>query len=177
MNGSIEVNSIANKGCTFIVHIPCRYQNPAGEKQAATENEIINIQRSNVLRVLVVEDNPVNQMVLKGLLKKQGYEVNTADNGVQAVAWIKSNPVDAVLMDCQMPVMDGFQATREIRQLTDSIASVPIIAVTANAMSQDRERCLEAGMNDYTSKPIDAKALNKKIIYWVNTVNRDQKAG
>ena len=133
--------------------------------------------RASVLRVLVVEDNPVNQMVLKGLLTKQGYDVSTADNGAKAVEWVKANPVDAILMDCQMPVMDGFQATREIRQLPEPAASIPIIAVTANAMSQDRERCLAAGMNDYTSKPIDAKTLNKKIIYWVNVIGRGQKAG
>lgn len=76
-----------------------------------------------------------------------------------------------------MPVMDGFEATRQIRALATPLHCVPIIAVTANAMSQDRERCLEAGMNDYLSKPIDTKTLHKKIIYWVNTAPRSQKAG
>lgn len=174
MHGSIDVKAEENKGATFTVHIPCRYVLPTSE---TVEAEPHVISRAAVLRVLVVEDNPVNQMVLKGLLKKQGFDVSTADNGAQAVEWVKENPVDAILMDCQMPIMDGFQATREIRQLPEPAASVPIIAVTANAMSQDRERCLSAGMNDYTSKPIDARTLNKKIIYWANVNARGQKAG
>lgn len=174
MHGSIEVKSEENKGTTFTVHIPCHYVVPAPEM---AEAEPIAMPRTAALRVLVVEDNPVNQMVLKGLLKKQGFDVSTADNGAQALAWVKKNPVDIILMDCQMPIMDGFQASREIRQLPEPTASVPIIAVTANAMSQDRERCLAAGMNDHTCKPIDARLLNKKIIYWANVNARAQKAG
>lgn len=178
MHGSIDVDSREHLGCTFTIHIPCRYQTAEQTAEPAQETaDIAKLPRAHSLHVLVVEDNPVNQMVLKGLLRKQGYEVSTVDNGAQAVEWLRHNAADAVLMDCQMPVMDGFTATRMIRQLPEPIANVPIIAVTANAMSQDKERCLNAGMDDYTVKPIDAKSLNKKIIYWVNTGHRNTRAG
>lgn len=173
LGGAIDVESTPGKGTTFTVHIPCHRQ-PA----VAEEADVVAPERSPAsLRILVVEDNPVNQLVLKGLLQKQGYSVVTADNGIQAVQLVQSTPVDAILMDCQMPELDGFEATRQIRALPLPVSKVPIIAVTANAMSQDRERCVEAGMNDYTSKPIDARALNKKIIYWVNLPGKTQKAG
>ncbi len=178
LHGSIDVESTSGKGSTFTVHVPCRCETGLGDN--ADSAPTVNADSSKAapgLRVLVVEDNAVNQLVLKGLLKKQGFEVLTADNGAQAVEVVKSTALDAILMDCQMPVMDGFEATRQIRALPPAQSRIPIIAVTANAMSQDRERCMQAGMNDYTSKPIDAKQLNKKIIYWVNTSSRSQKAG
>lgn len=178
MHGSIDVESREQQGCTFTVHIPCRYQQADSPAEPMPDTaDITPLPRHQALHLLVVEDNPVNQMVLKGLLKKQGYEVSTADNGAAALEWLKHNSADAILMDCQMPVMDGFTATRAIRQLPEPFCSIPIIAVTANAMSQDRERCLNAGMDDYTVKPIDAKALNKKIIYWVNTGSRNARVG
>lgn len=121
----------------------------------------------NGKHVLVVEDNPVNQMVMKGKLKKQGANVIVADNGQIAVELIQQQPVDLVLMDCQMPVMDGFEATRAIRQLGGRYASVPIIAVTANAMSQDRDRCLASGMNDYLAKPVDVEQLWATLQKWL----------
>ncbi|HVK98673.1 MAG TPA: response regulator [Dongiaceae bacterium] len=173
MGGSIAVESALDRGTTFTVHVPCRHQAQGSENLTPALQE----RPPNSLRLLVVEDNPVNQLVLKGLLQKQGYTVMTADNGALAVELVSNMPVDAILMDCQMPVLDGFEATRQIRALPLPVSQVPIIAVTANAMSQDRERCLEAGMNDYTSKPIDARALNKKIIYWVNLPTKTQKAG
>lgn len=179
LHGSIDVESSMDRGSTFTVHVPCRCQVAGDQAEIAAvvsaENGPAKV--TSGLRVLVVEDNPVNQLVLKGLLKKQGFDVFTADNGAQAVELVKSTQLDVIMMDCQMPVMDGFEATRQIRALPSPGNQIPIIAVTANAMSQDRERCLQAGMNDYTSKPIDAKLLNKKIIYWVNTSPRSQKAG
>jgi len=120
--------------------------------------------------VLLVEDNPVNQLVAEGLLEDMGYVVTTADDGQQALDLLKTNRFDAVLMDCQMPVMDGFEATRQWRgyERKNGLVQLPIIALTANAVKGDRERCLEAGMSDYVTKPIDTKilsdVLSKKII-------------
>ena len=120
------------------------------------------------LTAMVVEDNPVNQMVLKGILKKLDFEVLTAENGQIAVDTLREKIVDVVLMDCQMPVMDGFQATREIRKLDNDNASVTIIAVTANAMAKDRDTCLQAGMNDYLSKPVKAHQIKQILGKWLN---------
>ena len=116
---------------------------------------------------LVVEDNKVNQLVLKTTLKKLGFTVISAINGEDGINKLSENDIDIILMDCQMPIMDGFEATRNIRQLTDVKSLVPIIAVTANAMSKDRDRCLQSGMNDYMSKPVSLDELKDKLLKWL----------
>ena len=122
------------------------------------------------LRVLLAEDNEINQLIACELLGKNGFECTVAANGVAAVAGVLKDAYDLVLMDCQMPEMDGFDATREIRKLEQSGQlsmqhgrRLPIIALTANALKGDRERCLEAGMDGYSTKPIDLKHLNATI--------------
>jgi two-component system, sensor histidine kinase and response regulator len=118
--------------------------------------------------LLVVEDNLVNQKVTILQLKKLGYAAHTVDNGQKAVEAVSHLPYALILMDCQMPVMDGFEATHAIRNI-DQISSrhTPIIAMTANAMKGDRERCLKAGMDDYLSKPVDPTTLLEKLRYWI----------
>ena len=118
------------------------------------------------LRVLLVEDNQVNQLLAQLLLRKAGHRVDVAGDGSEAVDAVRARPYDVVLMDVQMPVMDGLEATRRIRALPEPGKKLPIIAMTANAMSGDRERCLQSGMNDYISKPIDAADLLAKIAFW-----------
>ena len=120
-------------------------------------------------RILLVEDNDLNQEVAFELLNELGLDVTVADDGAQALEKIRQNPADhfaAVLMDMQMPVMDGLTATHEIRKIPQ-LARLPIIAMTANAMPQDRERCLSAGMNDYVAKPIDPELLAQALLRWV----------
>jgi signal transduction histidine kinase len=110
------------------------------------------------INVLIVEDNEVNQLVLKSLIKKMGYQSMSAQNGLEAVNLIKEQSFSIILMDCQMPVMNGFDATKEIRRLQKG-KPTPIIAVTANAMEGDRDRCLDAGMDDYLKKPVSMSRL------------------
>jgi signal transduction histidine kinase/CheY-like chemotaxis protein len=125
-------------------------------------------------KILIAEDNPVNQKVLVRLLQQRGHDVDAVGSGLLAVQAIRARPYDLVLMDCQMPEMDGFDATVAIRQLESErgtgIAArrTPIVAVTASATSRDRERCLEVGMDDYISKPIDIVGLDLTLARWLS---------
>lgn len=120
------------------------------------------------LRILLVEDNPVNQRVASATLKRWGIHPDIANHGVEAIAMSGESHYDVILMDCQMPELDGFDATVLIRsrEASESITRVPIIALTANAMDGDRERCLEAGMDDYLPKPLRADALRAALEKW-----------
>jgi PAS domain S-box-containing protein len=118
-------------------------------------------------KILLVEDNESNQEVALGLFEDSGFEVDIANNGIEALEKIKAYPYNIVLMDMQMPLMDGLTATREIRNNPD-FASLPIIAMTANAMEDDKEKCKLAGMNDHIAKPIDPDNLFSTIVKWIN---------
>jgi CheY-like chemotaxis protein len=122
-------------------------------------------------RVLLAEDNPVNQQVAAAFLQAGGLDVTLAENGLEAVEWVKKARFDVVLMDMQMPDMDGTQATRLIRKLPHC-AGLPIIAMTAAAMDSDRQECLAAGMNAHVAKPIDAEKLVKTLLEWVSPVGQ-----
>jgi len=124
------------------------------------------------LKLLLAEDNKVNQMLAVALLRKRGYDVTVADNGDQAVELVKRGDFDLVLMDVQMPKMDGFEATAAIRDWESQPGKrLPIIAVTAHAMAGDRQRCLDAGMDDYVSKPIEPEELEAAIRRWTGELS------
>ena len=118
-------------------------------------------------RVLVVEDNPVNQLVAVGLLEALGYTARTAEDGVEALEALQQEPFDAVLMDVQMPRMDGYTATRAIRTAENGGERLPVIAMTASAVEGERERCLAAGMDDFLTKPVDPSALAAVLDLWM----------
>jgi CheY-like chemotaxis protein len=120
----------------------------------------------NGARVLLVEDNVVNQRVGRLMLEKLGCRVDIAANGLEAVDMVRHLPYDLVFMDCQMPEMDGFEATIEIRRRQEGPHRLPIVAMTANVLQGDRERCFEAGMDDYLSKPIDRAGLRRTLEQW-----------
>jgi len=125
-------------------------------------------QRKQGMRLLLAEDNTINQKLAVALLQKAGYSVDAVETGVQALEKVKVIPYSAVLMDVQMPEMDGFEATQRIREWErERGLHIPIIAMTAHAMQGDRERCLEAGMDDYVSKPIEPKVLFNVLDRWV----------
>ncbi|MBV9266453.1 MAG: response regulator [Acidobacteriaceae bacterium] len=115
-------------------------------------------------RILMAEDNVINQRVGKLILQRAGFTVDLVSDGNEALEAHRSNPYDVILMDCQMPTMDGFEASRSIRDL--DIPQPAIIAVTANALVGEREKCLAAGMNDYLSKPFQAEQLVSLVRKW-----------
>lgn len=127
----------------------------------------INVEHRNQTRILIVEDNAVNQRLARAMLKRAGFKPEVANHGEEALEMLSKMPFDAVLMDCQMPVMDGFTATRAIRKREQRTGNhIPVIAMTANAMEGDEERCLESGMDAYLSKPINADLLYRTLDDW-----------
>jgi PAS domain S-box-containing protein len=160
MNGRLEMESEPGHGTSFRIFVTLPVTAEQLGLRRTAEERILPAKRR--LRILLAEDNSINQKVAVLLLGKMGHEVHVASNGEQAVLAVSSNVYDLVLMDCQMPVMDGYAATRAIRQLNLS-HRLPIIAMTANAMPEDRQRCAEAGMDDYVSKPISIARLQNAI--------------
>ena len=132
---------------------------PLDQKPAATHSH------EQPLRILMAEDNPINQRVGKLILQRAGFPIDLVADGNEAIEAHRAHPYDLILMDCQMPSMDGFEASRQIRQLTQP--QPVIIAVTANALVGERERCLNAGMDDYLSKPFQAEQLVAVVKKWV----------
>ena len=176
LGGHIGVHSQVNVGSTFWLTLPLVASQSATSTRAATpavEAEVLNsagtLTRTDSapVRILLVEDNKVNQRVATSLLNKLGYEVELAVNGAEAVKLCEQSSYAAVLMDCQMPVMDGFEASQQIRA-KHSAAELPIIALTARAMVEDEQRCRDAGMNDYLSKPVDILRLRETLERWAD---------
>jgi CheY-like chemotaxis protein len=128
-------------------------------------------------RILLVEDNEINQQVAKEILEGAGLIVTIANNGQEAVDAVKTAVYDVVLMDVQMPVMDGYTASREIRNLKSEIRNIPIIAMTANAMAGDEDKSLAAGMNGHATKPIDPDQLFAALLKWIKPAERQAAAG
>ena len=120
--------------------------------------------------ILLVEDNEINQEIACMLLESKGLSVDIANHGGEALLMVKANTYDLILMDMQMPVMDGLEATRCIRQL-DCGQSIPIVAMTANAFEDDQRNCIEAGMNSFLAKPIDPDVLYRELAHWLPQKN------
>jgi signal transduction histidine kinase/DNA-binding response OmpR family regulator len=137
-------------------------------QEVITQYRLAEVEAESRPRVLVVEDHIVNQRVAVRLLEKLGCRVDLATHGKEAVEMLQQFPYDLVFMDCQMPEMDGFTATRAIRQWQGNVQHTPIIAMTANAMQEDREACFAAGMDDYVAKPIDTATLRAVLSRWLD---------
>lgn len=161
MGGQLRGESREGLGSTFTLEIPLAL---ASSPPARLVDE--SMMQNNGGRILLVEDNPVNQSVIEAMLRSLGFEVTLAMDGAQAVDLVELQPFAAVLMDCRLPHMDGFEATRRIRLLAQA-EQLPIIALTASALQGDRERCLAAGMNDYLSKPFKRTDLQRILARWL----------
>ncbi len=163
MGGAIEVKSEYGEGSEFLIELPLRARDFGCLTETETNEKTANDSDEGVVgihaRVLLVEDNPVNQRVAAKLLERLGVTVTLANDGSEALAAVQRESFDAILMDCQMPVMDGFETTKAIRRLEGPAAKTPIIALTANAMVGDEDSCIEARMNGYLSKPVSSKKL------------------
>jgi two-component system, sensor histidine kinase and response regulator len=173
MGGRIGAHGRPGSGSTFWFTLPFAQRSEAtGTNKALTldtrcPQSAIDSAGSGRVRVLVVEDHAVNRMLATRLLKKFGCEVEIAENGLVACEQTARKPYDLVFMDCQMPEMDGFEATRTIRSRElETGRHLPIVALTANAMSEDRERCLDAGMDDYIPKPYSAADFERTLSRW-----------
>lgn len=161
MNGRIEVQSERGKGTTFSVYLTFPIidkKQELLEEKKNNSNEVV----LTGLRLLLVEDNELNAEIAKEIMTRRGIQVELASNGEECLKILEKKPdyyYDAILMDVQMPVMNGYETTREIRSKTWSYASVPIIAVTANAFEEDKQKALQSGMNDFIAKPIEIPKL------------------
>jgi len=164
MGGKLRGESREGLGSTFTLEMPLALAAPAQAPLPGAVREQRPLTGSE--RVLLVEDNPVNQNVIEAMLRSLGLEVSVAADGIQAVEQVSQQPFAAILMDCRLPNLDGYEATQRIRLLPNGI-HVPIIALTANALQGDRERCMAAGMDDYLSKPLRRTELQRALQRWL----------
>ena len=161
MGGEVGVDSTPGKGSTFWVAVDCGMADSTvlPLPEAGTRSRLLTLPGERRLHLLVVEDNQVNQVVICSMLRSAGHECEVAKDGRDAITTVQKHDYDGVLMDIQMPVIDGVEATQRIRKLGDQYQRLPIIALTANAMAGDEEHYLGLGMNDYVPKPIDPDRL------------------
>ncbi len=167
MGGAIGCDSHVERGSTFWFTMPMATSpvRPAPPRSPADDGgPIARVRRQG--RILVVEDNRTNQLLATHMLSRLGFEVEIADDGNEGVRRVRETPYDLIFMDCHMPELDGYGATRAIRRLASPAGQTPIVALTASVFVEDRQRCFDAGMNDFLTKPIDREELRRTLDRW-----------
>jgi PAS domain S-box-containing protein len=174
MGGSLQVESMPGTGTTFLICVPvqevCTAERSTPGMQLESRQQITV---SGPLHILLAEDNIVNQTMIKVGLERKGHSVAVVGTGLEALQALKEDMFDCVLMDIQMPEMDGLEALRHIRSGKGGKADIPVIAMTAHAFRDDREKFLASGMDGYISKPVDLTTLESRILAWIRTPSRD----
>ncbi|MEM9378355.1 MAG: response regulator [Planctomycetota bacterium] len=183
MLGDLDVDSVPGAGSVFSFTIPLAgstleavARESRCDARAASPYAALSCGGAGRHRILVAEDNPTNRLVVRKMLERIGYEPVLVENGLEAVEALRGSSFCAVLMDCQMPVLDGYEATQQIRRLEGPAGQTPIIALTAHAMDGDEMRCLTSGMDDYLSKPVAPGDLADMLGKWVR-VDDDRRSG
>lgn len=162
MDADIEMISTPGEGTQFKVNWVCGYEYQNTAISADAPQNILSGKK-----ILIVEDNPINQMLVTNIVKRWNMTAITANNGVECLNELQRQSIDIVLMDLQMPIMDGYEASKQIR-LNPEFATLPIIALTANNFQEDKDRCFDVGMNDFLSKPVSLNILKEKISAWLS---------
>ena len=175
MNGSIEVKSEFGRGSCFSFNVLVDLQDETAEKPDDISMDLLMLKNKHAkqllagARILLVEDNQLNVDLVKGLINSDEIIIDVAENGQVALDRIANTQYDAILMDCQMPVMNGYEATRRIRENSSySVSKLPVIAMTANVLNSDIEKVLEAGMNDHIGKPVNVDILFRTLLKWIH---------
>ncbi|MBF0127255.1 MAG: response regulator, partial [Magnetococcales bacterium] len=166
MGGEIEVESVPDLGSTFQVDLPF-HRAVAFQVDKRDPVDTVSLRFREGVRLLLVEDDPINQAVIKGMLQRYCQRIDVAHNGQVALKKLAQESYDLVLMDCQLPEMDGYTACRTFRKSEVAGRRLPVIALTANAMQGDREKCLDAGMDDYLSKPVKGHEILAMVARWL----------
>ena len=170
MGGTIAVESVYEKGTAFSFMLPFEYPDldaEAEETEKLSEDDLTDrMSRIRGAQILVAEDNMANQLIITAILENSGFHVTVANNGKEALEQLENRSFDLVLMDIQMPVMDGFEATKEIRR-NEKWANLPVFAMTANVMQEDINQCLDVGMNAHLCKPLDMDQLHHALVKWI----------
>ncbi|WP_232312650.1 response regulator [Enterovibrio coralii] len=165
MGGELTLSSQVGDGSEFTVLLPCCMRFP---EEVESKPETKKAYRTeSPIEILIVEDNPANQLVARTILELSGFKVTTASNGKEALDLVQQKQFALVLMDLQMPEMDGFEACKEIRELNDQSNALPILAMTANVSQQDRDRCKRVGMDDFIAKPVNRRTMLDMIDNWM----------
>lgn len=170
MGGEIGIYSAPGKGSTFWINLELEASTEAcvNDTQLAFSGQPAPVNSRFQGKVLVAEDNPVNQQVIQLMLQSLGLKNRIVENGQAVLEALAEDKYDLLFMDCQMPVMDGYTTTDKIRHSIDPSSRIPIIALSANALDEDRERCLAAGMDDFVAKPIDQEKLIRSLSKWLD---------